>query len=120
MEFQAIFAGSLLTLVLLLTLHVSLWPYRKIMRRVHSYVVGTACIGVGVTLAAFLMGQWLIAITFWAVTGPGGFAVATAWLVRWIIEERGKSDSTAARIIARAEERLSRAVVSGEPGDRRN
>ena len=120
MEFQAIFAGSLLTLVLLITAHLLLWPYRTIMRRVHSYVVGTTCIGVGVTLAAFLMGQWVIAITFWAVAGPGGCAVASAWLIRWIVEERAAGNGMAARIIQRAEERLNNAVVSGERDDRRN
>lgn len=120
MEFQAIFAGSLLTLTLLVTAHLLLWPYRKIMRRVHSYVVGVTCIGVGITLSAFLMGQWIVAIAFWAVAGPGGCAIATAWLIRWVIEERNRGDSMAARIIQRAEERLNRAVVSGEPDDRRN
>lgn len=120
MEFQAIFAGSLLTLILLMSEHFLLWPYRKIMRRVHSYVLGTASIGLGVTLAAFLMDQWLIALTFWFVAGPGGFAVAAAWLIRWVIEERGKGDTIAALIIARAEEKLNRAIVSGEPRDRRN
>ena len=120
MEFQAIFAGSFLTLTLLVAFHFLLWPYRKIMRRVHSYVVGTACIGVGVTLAAFLMDQWIVAITFWAVTGPGGLAVASAWLIRWIIDERAGGASMAARIIQRAEERLSNAVVSGESDNRRN
>lgn len=120
MESQSIFAGSLLTLILLITAHLLLWPYRKIMRRVHSYVVGTTCIGVGITLAAFLMGEWIIAITFWAVAGPGGLAIATAWLIRWIVEERAQGDSMAAHIIQRAEERLNRAVVSGEPNDRRN
>ena len=120
MEFQAIFAGSLLTLILLTALHFLLWPYRKIMRRVHSYVVGTACIGVGVTLAAFLLGDWLIAITFWAVCGPGGLVIASAWLIRWIIEELAAGNNMAARIIARAEERLNNAVVSGESDDRRN
>jgi hypothetical protein len=120
MEFQSIFTGSLLTLVLLVTSHLLLWPYRKIVRRVHAYVIGTTCIGVGVTLAAFLMGEWIIAITFWAVTGPGGLAIASAWLIRWIIEERGKNDSMAARIIQVAGERLNRAVTSGESDDRRN
>lgn len=120
MEFQAIFAGSLLTLVLLVTAHFLLWPYRKIMRRVHSYVVGTACIGLGITLAAFLMGQWIVAITFWAVAGPGGCAVATAWLVRWIVEEKRNGSSMAARIIQRAEEKLTNGVVSGESDSRRN
>jgi hypothetical protein len=120
MEFQAIFAGSLLTLILLVSLHFALWKYRKIMRRVHNYVIGTACIGLGVTLAAFLLNQWLIAITFWAVAGPGGFAIAAAWLIRWIIEERGKGDSMAARIVQIAEERLNRVVVPGESNDRRN
>lgn len=120
MEFEAIFAGSLLTLILLVTLHLILWPYRAIMRRVHAYVVGVTCIGMGVTLAAFLMQQWIVAITFWAVTGPGGFAVSALWLWRWIIEERGKGNSRAQRIIQRAEERLNRAVASGESDDRRN
>lgn len=120
MEFQAIFAGSLLTLTLLITAHFLLWPYRKIMRRVHSYVVGTTCIGVGVTLAAFLMEQWIVAITFWAVCGPGGLAIAGMWLARWIIEEREKGNSMAARIIQRAETRLSNGVVPGESDDRRN
>lgn len=120
MEFQAIFTGSLLTLILLVASHLLLWPYRKIMRRVHSYVIGTACIGLGITLAAFLLNQWIIAITFWAVAGPGGFAIASAWLIRWIIEERGRGDSMAARIIQVAEERLNRAVVSGESDNRRN
>ena len=120
MEFQAIVAGSLLTLVLLIAEHLALWPYRRIMRRVHAYVIGTASIGMGVTLVAFLLDQWLIAIVFWSVCGPGGFAVAGLWLGRWVIEERQKGDTAAARIIARAEERLNRAIVSGESHDRRN
>lgn len=120
MEFQAIFSGALLTLILLVTAHFILWPYRMIMRRVHSYVVGVTCIGMGVTLAAFLMEHWIVAITFWAVTGPGGLAIASAWLIRWMIAERGRGDSMAARIIQVAEERLNRAVVSGESDDRRN
>ena len=107
-------------LVLLLASHLTLWPYRHIMRRVHSYVIGTACIGVGVTVAAFLMQQWIVAITFWFVAGPGGFAIATAWLVRWVLEERDRSDTAARALIAHAEERLNRGIVSGEPDNRRN
>ena len=120
MEFQAIVAGSLLTMTLLIAEHLSLWPYRHIIRRVHAYVIGTASIGVGITLVAFLLDEWLIAIVFWAVCGPGGFAIAAAWLIRWVIEERQNGDTAAARIIARAEERLTRAIVPGEQGDRRN
>lgn len=120
MEFQSIFAGALLTMTLLIAEHIALWPYRHIIRRVHAYVIGTASIGVGVTLVAFLLNQWLIAIVFWAVCGPGGFAIASAWLVRWLIEERKRGDTAAARIIARAEETLNRAIVSREHDDRRN
>lgn len=118
MEFQAVFAGSFLTCILLIVAHVALWPYRDRMRRVHSYIVGTACIGVGITLTALLLQQWIIAITFWSVAGPGGFAIAAAWWIRGVgVREEGVS--IADDIIARAKG-IGRAAVSREPDDRRN
>lgn len=116
MEFEALFAGSLLTFVLLVSMHLVLWPYRARLRRVHSYTIGVTCIGCGVTLTAFLLEQWIIAITFWVVTGPGGFAIAVAWWLR----EGGDGLSIADDIIARAKRGIARAAVPREPNDRRN
>jgi hypothetical protein len=115
MEFEAIFTGSFLTFVLLVAAHLILWPYRARLRRVHSYVVGVSMIGVGVTMTAFLLGQWIIAITFWAVSGPGGFAVIVAWWLR----EGGKGLSVD-DILEHAKRGISRAAVPGESDHRRN
>ena len=115
MEFEAVFAGSFLTFILLITAHLILWPYRARMRRVHSYTVGTFLIGVGVTMTAFLLGQWIIAITFWCVTGPGGFAVIIAW---WLRE--GGEGLSVDDILEHARKGISRAAVPGESDNRRN
>lgn len=118
-QFSAIFAGSLLTLILLVCLHLFLWPYQKVLHRLHSYVVGIASIGAGITLTALLLNQWIVAIAFWAIVGPGGFAVAIAYWIRGVEDGRKKYREAAARILRRSEERLNHAV-QGKPDDHRN
>ena len=103
--------------MVLLALHIALWPYREQISKPEAYIIGLGTVGGAVTMIAALLGDWRIAIVFWAVAGAGGVSVGGAYLYRALSTIRDHRRATAQRIITRAEEQLR---VSSEPDDRRN
>lgn len=101
----AIFLGSCLASALLILSHLALWQRRLSLSA--RYTVGVACIGVGVTISAALLAEWIVAIVFWPVAGAGG---ATVVVLHWWRAQRneppGETDATyqAGRLVGHAEE----------------
>jgi hypothetical protein len=100
----AILTGSIVALALLFAEHVALWPYQERLHQVARYVIGTATIGIGVTLTAALLNVWLIAIAFWCVAGPGGALIVSLWWARGIDAARIDAATDAGMLAGQARE----------------
>lgn len=100
-----IFLGSCLASALLTLSHLALWQRRLSLSA--RYTVGVACIGVGVTISAALLAEWIIAIVFWPVASAG---FATVVVLHWWRAQRNEPSGEtcaafeAGRIVGHAEE----------------
>jgi hypothetical protein len=118
-SFQPIFTGTLLTLFLLAVQHFGLWEIK--MPLVARYILGTASIGAGVTLASYLIGDGLIAGVFWAIAIAGGALIAPLHVWRHFRGQLPADINDAFR--AGAIVRRALGAASGaprKPDDRRN
>lgn len=76
----AIIIGVLLSTLLLVAEHLILWSIR--LPLVVRYTIGTATLGIGLSIACWLHGAWFGAVAFWAIAGAGGVAVGCLHLWR--------------------------------------
>lgn len=77
----AIIAG-LTCAVLIIAIHGLLWHRHWRLSRPQAYTVGTACIGIVLTIWALLLNQPETIIGFWAIAGLAGSADLVAWWIR--------------------------------------
>ena len=105
--------GCVITMALLLSAHLGLWPYQHRLHRVANYTIGVSCILIGFTVTCALLDAWLYAVLAWGHAGAGGVVIAVAW---WVRGMKRASSALAAHQALEGD----RHVAAGGPDARRN
>lgn len=89
--------GALVGVTLLLIAHMTLWDKRGVMWRLASYVIGCACILLGMLFTASMSGDWKPIAVYAFHLALGGAVVLLAWKVRgWNAARTQAADDAAA------------------------
>lgn len=99
------FVTGLTSAATLMLLHVTLWPLRRQMPRVASYVIGCSGVGVGLAAGCAVAEDWRALALYAAALVPGGAVIGLAWLVRLrgTLQAEAAADADAIAQLARRE-----------------
>jgi hypothetical protein len=97
-ELISILIGALAASLLLLVEHVTLWPYKCLPHYTARYVLGTAALGLGLTIWATITDRLIAAVAFWAIAGCGGATVIIAYWVRGQLAKHDREAFTAGQV----------------------
>lgn len=119
-ELLAISIGAVVAAALLIVEHVTLWQQPWTLSRPASYAVGTATLGLGISITAALLNQPLIAYVFWGVAIPAGAMVIIAYWMRAKLDSLTKSATKRSALAALIIEESEEARGTARQSDYRN